>query len=189
MQREESEELESRFSSWMRAEHKELCAGLGEALAAGGRIRAAAQEVAQIIGPHLEKEQAYVLALLGAMPALAEDEVTPDMAELCPLADRLKAEIPHMEEEHKAILAALRKLAAVAAQEGNIEYAGLVHKMAQHARVEERDCYPVALVVGEYLELKLAGGCAACDLATKGCPYVKTDRATPEQALSSPKQP
>jgi len=68
---------------------------------------------------------------------------------------KLKAELQQMLEEHKAIVAALKKLAEAAKKEKKIEYARFAEKLILHAQTEEEVNYPTAILVGEYLKLKL----------------------------------
>ena len=86
---------------------------------------------------------------------MAAGDVTPEMADVLVLTDRLKAELPQMLEEHKAIVAALRHLVEVAKQEYQLEYAHFAEKLMLHAQTEEEVLYPTAIMIGEYLKLML----------------------------------
>lgn len=139
----------------MRAEHAELHAELVEATRATGRIGDAAREVARVLHPHFVREEEIALPPLGLLEELADGRVTPDMAAVLPLTDALRAELPRMLEEHRAIRAALENLATVARAEGKPEYAGLAEKVMLHARTEEQVSYPTAILVGEYVRMRL----------------------------------
>jgi hemerythrin superfamily protein len=71
------------------------------------------------------------------------------------MTDRLKAELPKMLEEHKAVVAALKNLIAAAEEEKKLEHARFAEKLMLHAQTEEEVLYPAAILVGEYLKLKL----------------------------------
>ena len=71
------------------------------------------------------------------------------------MADKLKADVPHMLQEHKDIVVALRKLIAAAKQENKLEHARFAEKLILHAQNEEEVLYPAAILVGEYLKLRL----------------------------------
>ena len=57
--------------------------------------------------------------------------------------------------EHKSIVAALNHLADVAKQENKPEYVEFAEKLILHAQTEEEVSYPTAILIGEYLKLKL----------------------------------
>jgi hypothetical protein len=139
----------------LKSEHDELHAELVKATNAGGKIAEAAQAVAALLHPHFVKEEAYALPPLGLLPLLAEGNITPEMGQALPMTERLKAELPHMLQEHQAIVAALKTLADVAAQERQRDYARFAEKLMLHAQTEEDVLYPTAILIGEYLKLKL----------------------------------
>jgi hypothetical protein len=105
--------------------------------------------------PHFVKEEEYALPPLGLLPRLATGDVTPEMADVLALTERLKAELPQMLEEHKAIVAALSHLVEVGKQEHKLEYAHFAEKLILHAQTEEEVLYPTATMIGEYLKLML----------------------------------
>ena len=139
----------------LKSEHDELHAELVKATNAGGKIAEAAKAVAALLHPHFIKEEAYALPPLGLLPLLAEGKITPEMDQVLLMTERLKAELPHMLQEHQAIVAALKTLADVAEQEQQTEYARFAEKLMLHAQTEEEVLYPTAILIGEYLKLKL----------------------------------
>ena len=139
----------------MRLEHEELHEELSRALAAGGAVGSAASAVADALHAHFEKEEEYALPPLGALSLLAGGQITPEMAALVPLTERLKADLPHMLMEHQAITAALHQLIAVAQAVSQPEIVRFAHKLILHAQTEEQLAYPAAILIGEYLKLRL----------------------------------
>lgn len=139
----------------LKSEHDELHAELVKATNAGGKIAEAAKAVAALLHPHFVKEEAYALPPLGLLPRLAAGTITPEMSQVLSMTERLKAELPHMLQEHQAIVAALKTLADVAAQEQQREYVHFATKLMLHAQTEEDVLYPTAILIGEYLKLKL----------------------------------
>jgi hypothetical protein len=139
----------------MRIEHAELHEALVEATRASGRVGEAAREVARVLHPHFVREEEIALPPLGLLEELAQGVVTPEMAAVLPLTDSLKAELPQMLEEHRAIRAALENLAAVARAESQPAYAQLAEKIMLHAQTEEQVTYPAAILVGEFVRLRL----------------------------------
>ena len=81
----------------------------------------------------------------------------PEMRGVLDLTDKLKAELPQMITEHRAIVAALDKLRDAARAEGQSEAAEFAAKLMAHAAAEEEVSYPTAILIGEYVRLKLKG--------------------------------
>jgi hypothetical protein len=71
------------------------------------------------------------------------------------MAHRLKADLGHMLLEHKEIVAALEALKEAAGSEGKASAAGFAEKLMLHAQTEEEVLYPAAILIGEYICLKL----------------------------------
>ena len=139
----------------MKEEHEELHTELRKAVMAGGKVGEAAKAVAHVLHPHFEREEKFALPPLGLLSTLAEGRIVPEMAEVFTMTDTLKAELPQMLEEHKAIVAALEKLRAAGKQEKKPEVARFAEKLILHAQTEEQVSYPTAILIGEYLKLKL----------------------------------
>lgn len=57
--------------------------------------------------------------------------------------------------EHKAVVAALSKLAAVAKKEERHDIVHFAEKLKLHAKTEEEVLYPAAILVAEFIKLKL----------------------------------
>lgn len=139
----------------LKSEHDELHAELVKATKAGGRIGEAATAVARVLHPHFVKEEEYALPPLGLLQVVSRGQVSPEMRAVVTMTDKLKAELPQMLTEHKAIVTALEALKAAALAEHNHEVAHFAEKLMVHARTEEEVIYPAAILVGEYLKIKL----------------------------------
>lgn len=139
----------------LKMEHEELHEQLRSATRESGGLGDAAKAVAKLMHPHFVKEEEYASPPLGLLPLLAKGTVTPDMAAVLPMTDKLKAELGQMLAEHKSIVAVLRNLADVAKREIKPEYAQFADKLILHAQAEEEVSYPTAILIGEYLKLKL----------------------------------
>jgi hypothetical protein len=139
----------------LKLEHEELHAELAKAVKAGGATGSAAEIVAKLLHPHFVKEEEYALPPLGLLSLLAEGKVTPEMKGVLEMTNKLKAELPRMLEEHHNIVEALKKLSAAAEKEKKTEYVRFTEKLMSHARNEEDVLYPAAILVGEYIKLKL----------------------------------
>ena len=139
----------------LKLEHEELHAELVRATQAGGRVGEAAKEVARVLHDHFVKEEEFALPPIGLLSSLARGEVDDNMKSVFGMTDRLKAELPKMLEEHKAVVAALKNLIAAAEADNKPEHARFAEKLMLHAQTEEEVLYPAAILIGEYLELKI----------------------------------
>jgi iron-sulfur cluster repair protein YtfE (RIC family) len=139
----------------LQIEHKELSKELAVVAEAGGKIGEAAKTVAYIMNAHFQKEEQFVLPALSLLPTLAQGKITPDMASLLAVTDQLKIELPQMIKEHKAMLAALRILVETARKERKSQYADFAERLIRHLQLEEELRYPMAILVGEHLKMKL----------------------------------
>ncbi len=141
----------------LKLEHEELHAELARATRAGGKTGESAKAVANILHPHFIKEEEYALPPLGLLPFLAEGKAIPEMKAVITMTDRLKSEHNQMLEEHKTVVAALKNLIDAAMEENKMEYVRFAEKLTLHAQNEEEVLYPAAILVGEYMKLKLTG--------------------------------
>ena len=139
----------------MKLEHNELHETLVQATEAGGKVGEAAKAVASALHAHFEREEEIALPPLGLLPLLARGEISPDMADVLPLTESLKRELPHMLKEHGQIVAALNKLIEAAKQEKKPEVVRFAEKLMLHAQTEEQVSYPTTILIGEFLKLKL----------------------------------
>jgi hypothetical protein len=137
-------------------EHQEIHVLLEQAIQAGGAVGAAATAVAELLHAHFVGEERYALPPLALLPRLAAGDIEPEMAGVLTLAETLKAELPQMLAEHRAIVAALGELRAAAHRAQNAAALSFADKLELHAQNEEEILYPAAMLVGEYLKLKLA---------------------------------
>ena len=147
--------MDFEISSALKAEHEELHAELIAAIDSGGAVGDAAKAVADLLHPHFVKEEAYALPPLGLLGLLAQGEVRPEIAEVLAMTDRLRSELPNMLAEHARIVEALGRLAVAAEREDNRQVAGFAEKLKLHAQTEEEVLYPAAIILGDYLRLKL----------------------------------
>ena len=145
----------------VRLEHEALHRELAEATRAPGRVGEAARTLAAIMHPHFLREDEYAMPPLGLLVRLAQGTVSPEMAEALPLVARLKTEMPLMLEEHQAIKGALLQLKQAADAEGDAECVEFAHRLMLHAQSEEEVLYPAAILVGEYLKLRLPSAAPA----------------------------
>jgi hypothetical protein len=145
---------EQRVSA-LEVEHQDLHAQLERVIQAGGEVGASATRVAEALHAHFVGEERYALPPLALLPALAAGRVAPEMGSIVALTETLKAELPQMLAEHRAIVAALDALSEAARRDGSAEALAFAQKLRLHAQTEEELLYPAAILVGEYVKLKL----------------------------------
>jgi len=139
----------------LKREHIELHAELKSATRAGGKTGEAAVKVAELMHPHFIKEEEYALPPLALLESLASGRFEQGMAEVLAMTDKLAKELPTMLEEHRAIVTALEKLTFAAREELKSDVEGFAERLIAHAKMEEQVSYPAALLVGEFVKLKL----------------------------------
>jgi len=140
----------------LKVEHEELHNQLVKATEEGGKVGEAARAVAKVLHPHFEKEEEYALPPLGILSFLSQpDKIVQEMKSVLIMTDRLKADQSHMVEEHKQIVAALDNLIDIANKENKTQVVQFAEKLKLHAQTEEQVLYPTAILIGEYLKLKL----------------------------------
>jgi iron-sulfur cluster repair protein YtfE (RIC family) len=139
----------------LQLQHDLMHQQLARAVAEGGGTGKAAEAVVEALRPHVVKEEDFGLPALGLLPHLATGRVSPVMRGVIVMTDRLKVQYEQMLADHEVIVAAVHELAEAATQEGKLEYAGFCKKLLLHMKTEEQVLYPAAILIGEYLKLKL----------------------------------
>jgi len=139
----------------LKVEHEALHAVLAKATKEEGEIGTAAKQIAKILHGHFVKEEEFALPPLGLLADLAKGHITEDMKSVLHMTEKLKADLPQMLEEHKQIVQALDKFADVAKKFNRMEYVEFANDLKLHAQTEEEVMYPTAILVGEYIKMKL----------------------------------
>lgn len=139
----------------LKMEHKELHETLEKFTKLPGKTGIAAQEVATLLHPHFLKEEEYALPPLGLLPALSRGEVNADMKPAIEMSDKLKNEFQQMLSEHQQIVKVVQKLKDAAQAEQHTDVIRFTESLKLHAKTEEEVLYPTAILIGEYLKLKL----------------------------------
>lgn len=139
----------------LKLEHKELHGELVEAIKTSGPIGKAAEAVAKVLHPHFVKEEEYALPPIGLLKDLAKGKISKDMEDVFVMTGKLKKDLLNMLKEHKAIIAKLKKLVSAAKKEKRHDVVHFAEKLMLHAQTEEEVLYPAAILVGEFIRLKL----------------------------------
>jgi hypothetical protein len=147
--------MEFKTPAALHTEHEELHKMLKHATQLSGKTGEAAKVVAEVLHPHFVKEEEYALPPLGLLPLLAEGKILPEMKPVIAMTDKLKSELPEMLAEHKQIEAALQELLKASKAENHPDATLFAEQLLEHAKMEEVVSYPTAILIGEYLKLKL----------------------------------
>ena len=139
----------------LRLEHAALARSLAAAGAEPGCLGEEARRGARLLEPHARKEEAFAMPPLGLLARLARGEAHPGMAEVLPHSDWLKNNLATFVAEHRMIAAAAEQLLEAARAQQRPDLADLAERIINHARLEEEVLYPAAVLVGEYLRLRL----------------------------------
>src|SRR5665647_259494 len=139
----------------IKLEHEELHEDLEEATMESGSVGDAAKVVQEVLQPHFLKEEEFALPPLGLLSKFSNGQITPEMKDAIAMADKLRAELGQMLSEHREIVARLKTLTEAALKENKLKYVQFAEKLSLHAQTEEEVLYPAAILVGEYLKLKL----------------------------------
>jgi hypothetical protein len=139
----------------LKSEHEELHSTLVRATKESGLTGVAAKAVAALLHPHFVKEEEFALPPLALLAPLSRGEWAAEMRDVLAFTEKLKAELPQMLSEHRSIVVALDKLEEAARSEGRPEYAEFAEKLKLHAQTEEDVSYPTALLIGDYVKLRV----------------------------------
>ena len=140
----------------IQAEHRKLHAELAKVMTLGGKTKEAAQAVEAVLHPHFLAEEEFAMPPLGALRAAAANENVGEAPRIIELSSRLRADLPRMLEEHRGIVNALAGLEQAAEEERQPRALAFAEKLRAHAEMEEEVLYPAAIVVGDYLGLRVA---------------------------------
>ena len=136
--------------------HDEARAALVRATMEGGRIAKAAKRVAQLCLPHFEHEEKSVFPVLALLPYLEQGNLRPEMMDVMPLIFNFRAKHDALNDHHQSILAAIEALLQAAHKEKNREFAEFAYNLRVHERIEDEVIYPTVVLIGKYLQEKLA---------------------------------
>lgn len=136
-------------------ENHEIRAGLMDIIAAGGQTGAAAQNLANLVFPHLQNQLEFVFPPLGLLQLVTTGNVTPDMKAALPLIQKVKENYSEILSLHIAIIAQADNLVTIARQEKKQEAIDLANRIRFYAKSEEEVIFPTDILLGEFIKLKL----------------------------------
>jgi len=147
--------MEFKIPHPLKEEHEELHNMLRKATQLSDKTGEAATTVAKLMHPHFVKEEEYALPPLGLLPLIASGKFSEEMKQVITMTDKLKRELPAMLTEHQHIVAALKVLIQHAKTENHLEVVAFAEQLMLHAQTEEEVSYPTAILIGDYIKLRL----------------------------------
>jgi len=136
--------------------HDEARSELARATMEGGRIAKAGKRVAELCLPHFEHEEKGVFPVLALLPYLEQGNLRPEMLDVMPLIHNYRAKHDAINDHHQLIVAAIEDLLKAAHKERNREVAEFAYSLRVHERIEDEVIYPTVVLIGKYLQEKLA---------------------------------
>ena len=137
-------------------EHQKLHDDIARAVHLPGALGEAAGRISRILQVHVRKEEAYALPPLGMLNDALKPAPDPAQSrEVALLADELQTHMKDMLAEHRMLMAALQEFVTAARQSDRIDLADVALRLLTHIRLEEEVMYPAAIMLGQYLRLKL----------------------------------
>lgn len=140
----------------LKEDHDELRLDLIRAMSKPEPLGSAATSVRESMCAHVFNKEHCALSLLGLLASLARGEATPEMLDVVTLTDDLKRDLPAILTSHKRTIAALKQMIAAATVVEKPEFVVLAERLMQHIQIKEQIGYPAAILIGEFLKLKLA---------------------------------
>lgn len=118
-----------------------------------GRV---ASRLEEIMLHHFQEEERYVLPPLGLLPELTKGKMPTESDQILQLTDEFRTQFDHMSAEHQFITALVDELTTAAALENHEGISEFVKDLKAHASAEEEIYFPAALLIGDFLKMKVA---------------------------------
>ena len=140
--------------------HEGLHSALIEATKMPGRIGTTSRALEALLEPHWVREEQMAMPPLGLLAPLAAGAriADADATAARSMSDTLRREMPAMLTEHKQNRASIDAFRQAAVAERSVKFQQLADALTQHAQSEEDVFYPAAVLVGDLLRAKQAGG-------------------------------
>jgi len=133
----------------LREEHEAFIDGLKSHSIRKDQTGAAVRQLLKLLEPHIQKEDEFVLPLLGALSGLAAGKAMENPSEVARAYEKYAGQYESMFTEHTPIRQAIKKVRRLAKEEGKDELVEILDGLSHHSRVEEEVLYPAALLVGK----------------------------------------
>lgn len=104
---------------------------------------------------HFKEEEDLVLPPLGLLPLLASGKILEQSEEIILLTDKLTSLLTHLSVEHQLIKAYMNELRQADTNGSHPEIIEFEKELHKHANTEEEVFFPAAILIGEYLKIKV----------------------------------
>lgn len=139
----------------LRHEHDEIEQALTAATRESGAVGKAAIELNEVLQPHFAREQQLIIPHLGLAARLVEIHDVQGLNWLPPLTETLQRQLPRMIKDHELIAAKTANLKQAGERTGNRRAVKLAMQLASHAGEEEASIYPLAVLIGEIVRMRM----------------------------------
>lgn len=124
---------------------------------------AAVQKALIVIKAHYAKEEAFVLPPLALLPDIVKGAISKDMTlkgmePAIAMADRTKAALPELQNDHVQITSLMNDLIEAGKADHDEELTQLATRVAIQSLNDVEVTQPTAILIGDYLRLRLAKG-------------------------------
>lgn len=135
--------------------HEEIREALFQAVKEGGKIGSAAKSVVKVAEAHFTKEEEIVFPLLGLLQP-AQENTDKNMQFSLDLIEKMQDSLVVLHNESKKVVSASITFIKAAKDEKKPKYLRLAARLLLHERAEKEIIYPTAILIGNYLKLKMA---------------------------------
>ncbi|HET9747446.1 MAG TPA: hemerythrin domain-containing protein [Chitinophagaceae bacterium] len=115
----------------------------------------AAIKLNDLMQHHFKEEEDFVLPALGLLTSLAGGKIPEQSNEIIRLTDKLASQLTHLSVEHQLIKAYMDELKHADTNMSHPEIIEFEKQLHKHANIEEEVFFPAAILIGEYLKLKV----------------------------------
>ncbi|HJS54135.1 MAG TPA: hemerythrin domain-containing protein [Chitinophagaceae bacterium] len=109
----------------------------------------------ELMQHHFKEEEEFVLPPLGLLTSLASGKMPEQSSRVIQLTDKISSQLTHLNAEHQFIRAYMDELKKADPIGSHPEILVLEKELHQHANLEEEVLFPAAILIGEYLKLKV----------------------------------
>lgn len=141
--------------SSIKKEHEYLLAQIHKIILFQDSAGHAAIKLNDLMRHHFKEEEDFVLPPLGLLPLLASGKIPEQSNDIILLTDKSTAQLTHLSVEHQLIKAYMDELKQADTNGRHPEIIELEKELHKHATTEEEVFFPAAILIGEYLKLKV----------------------------------
>lgn len=115
-----------------------------------------ARKLNDLMQHHFKEEEDLALPPLGVLSLLASGEIPEQSHDIIVWTEKLKSQLTHLSVEHQLIKAYMDELRQADTNGSHPEIIAFEKEVHKHANIEEEVFFPAAILIGEYLKLKVA---------------------------------